>query len=72
MTEKNNLNIKYSKSYSDGSGEEISLEIDTKESDYQVKINESDYRDGLYLTVDNLRWLRDHIDKALGFIDKEK
>ncbi len=66
---KKDVMIRYSLPYSDNSGERMSLEIDSKEQQsYQVKIND----DKIWCSLDELNWLKENIDRALNFINKEK
>ncbi len=64
---KKDILIKFSLPYLDGSGERMSLEINTKEKDsYQVKIND----EKIWCSIEELIWLREHIDKSIYFINK--
>ncbi len=59
--------VKFAKCYEDGSGEKISIEINQKElEEFQVKIKD------VWMSLDDLIWLRESIDEALAFINKKK
>ena len=61
--------VKLSKTYPDGSGESISLQIDTAENkSFQVSINDSN----VLCTMEDLEWLRNAIDEAFAFVNKTK
>ena len=66
---KKDIMIRFALPYSDNSGERMSLEIDTKETErFVVKINGEK---GIWCSLDDLFWLKENIERAIQFIHKE-